>query len=174
MWIRSDREHWKMLCPGRPFKGTATVNINPSVDAVAGLSTVHTVSLAGFAQEVTVGNTRFSAAALENSPSVSAWLVRRSASGVALRFDGHWNLPLAEMALKDEADLGQKMSEVCAAAEALCIEALVVDPGTEGDFGALAPWMAAALDASAKGKTKLTIVAAHFPIDRRVNQRRSC
>ena len=159
-WIKADRDHWRALHPSRPFKGTATVKIDPSLDAVAGLSTVHTICSAGFAQDVTVGDTRFSAAALERSPSASAWLQRPGANGIGLKFEGHRALPLAEMPIKDEADLRRNMGEVCTAAEPPCFEMLVVDPGTGESFGALARWMAAALDASVIGKANPTVLAA--------------
>ena len=153
-WLTGDREHWQMLYPGKPFKGKATVTIDTAVGGATGISVVHTIGQAGFAQEGTSGDAHFSVGQAPSTPSLSVWLKPGNGSEVALE-SGSYHFP-AEVHAADATVLRKLVGEMCSEA---CFQMLVVHPPASGAFGALAKSIAAVLEVPSVKKAGPAVVA---------------
>jgi hypothetical protein len=157
-WLRLDREHVRMIVPGRPFEGRATIEIDPDVHDAQALSAIATVNRAGFDAAVSSADVRFRTQATAGVEHDVAELSLKRGSGWQLRFSGRvpCRLPKAIRAASTTDELARAVYESCEGLEGGCAGALRIVPA--GEFAAMVAPLEAVLGALREHGTSVTIL----------------
>ncbi len=162
-WLRLDREHVRMIVPGRPFEGRATIEIDPDVHDARALSAIATVNRAGFDAEVSSADVRFRTQALTVTDVDVAELSLQRGAGWQLRFLGRvpCRLPKRVRTAGTTDELARAVFESCEGLEGGCAGGLRVVPA--GELAAMVAPLAAVLGALREHGSSVTILPTVGP-----------